>query len=260
MWSIGELKENAKEALKRFYWLGFAVCLISSIISGLLSGASSSMNSGATSSSAVNSGSGALGSFDSSAIAAAVAALGMLIFVILIIGTVVSYAYQVFVSGPVTVGMKRFFMLGRAFDNLNVGMLFSQFRKGRYMGTVKVIWAKTWRIFLWYCVFIVPGIIKTYEYYLVDYIVAENPDIDPKRALELSKQMTDGEKWNIFCAQLSFIGWWILGVIICCGIGCLFVQPYYEATMAELYTVLRQKAFDNGITNSSELLGFDPAE
>ncbi len=38
--------------------------------------------------------------------------------------------------------------------------------------------------------------------------------------------------------ELSFIGWYLLGAILC-GIGALFVNPYKDATMTQLYLELR---------------------
>ena len=75
------------------------------------------------------------------------------------------------------------------------------------------------------------------------------------RAMELSREMMMGEKWHAFVLQLSFIGW----VILCSftfGIGLFFLEPYYQATMAELYAALRSKAFAMNLTDASELGGF----
>ena len=115
------------------------------------------------------------------------------------------------------------------------------------------------KIFLWGLLFIIPGIIKSYEYYMVPYILAENPGIDSRRAFELSKEMTRDEKFDIFLLALSFIGWYLLGAITC-GIGILFLEPYYQATFAELYQVMREKAFRFNFCNESELPGFSPEE
>ncbi len=87
---------------------------------------------------------------------------------------------------------------------------------------------------------------------MVPYILADNPKIGHKRAIALSNQMTMGEKWNIFVLDLSFIGWYILGALLM-GIGVFFVQPYYDATSAELYLKLREKSLANGITTREEL-------
>ena len=52
--------------------------------------------------------------------------------------------------------------------------------------------------------------------------------------------MTTGQKMDLFVLDLSFLGWIILGAL-CCGIGLLFVQPYPEATKAEVYLILKQR-------------------
>lgn len=78
----------------------------------------------------------------------------------------------------------------------------------------------------------------SYCYLMVPYILAENPDMKAGEALRLSKEMMDGEKWNAFILGLSFLGWQLLGTMLC-GIGTFFVQPYIDATFAELYAVLR---------------------
>ena len=110
-------------------------------------------------------------------------------------------------------------------------------------------------IFLWSLLFVIPGIYKAYQYRMVDYLMAENPYMTYQRALELSRQMTDGEKFNIFILELSFFGWLFLGALAC-GIGVFFVNPYIEATFAELYAALRAKAFATGMTDASELSDF----
>ena len=46
------------------------------------------------------------------------------------------------------------------------------------------------------------------QYYLVPYIVAENPDINPREAIQLSKMMMYGHKLECFKLEMSFFGWW----------------------------------------------------
>ena len=58
--------------------------------------------------------------------------------------------------------------------------------------------------------------------------------------------MTYGHKFDIFILRLSFIGWYLLG-LLCLVIGTLFVLPYEYATEAELYLVLRQNAINRDI-------------
>ena len=95
------------------------------------------------------------------------------------------------------------------------------------------------KIMLWLLLLVVPGIIKAYEYSMIPYLLAENPNITMDEAFSLSKQMTTGQKMNLFFLDLYFLGWIILG-LICCGIGILFVLPYPEATRAEVYLNLKE--------------------
>jgi uncharacterized membrane protein len=104
---------------------------------------------------------------------------------------------------------------------------------------------------------IIPGIVKSYAYSMVPYILADNPNIGYSRAVELSNQMTEGHKFDIFVLELSFIGWYLLGMLLI-FVGMLFVRPYEDATKAELYIVLRQNALDNGNCTADELLMANP--
>jgi uncharacterized membrane protein len=97
----------------------------------------------------------------------------------------------------------------------------------------------------------IPVIIKTYAYRLTPWILADNPTIGYRRALRLSISMTHGHKFEIFVLDLSFIGWFLLGVLAC-GIGVLFVLPYVQATHAELYAALRSNAVSQSLASMEE--------
>jgi len=88
---------------------------------------------------------------------------------------------------------------------------------------------------LWSLLFIIPGIIAAYRYSMATYIMAENPDIAPAEALELSKAMMDGQKWNLFCLHFSFLGWRILSAILTFGIGDIAITAYEKAAEAVFY-------------------------
>jgi len=63
--------------------------------------------------------------------------------------------------------------------------------------------------------------------------------------------MTQGHKLDMFILNLSFLGWYILG-IIAFGIGIAFVWPYENATYAQLYLILKQDAAARGIIDENE--------
>lgn len=120
------------------------------------------------------------------------------------------------------------------------------FKSGHYGNIVVTMFLMNLYITLWSLLFLIPGIIKAYEYLMIPYILADNPGMDRKEAFAISKRMMDGEKWNAFNLQLSFIGWILLSVFTCGLLGIFYVSPYMEVTMAELYAYNKGKAFHEG--------------
>ena len=51
--------------------------------------------------------------------------------------------------------------------------------------------------------------------------------------------MMNGHKWQLFCLELSFLGWMIVGVL-CLGIGTLWVTPYMWVAEANFYEDLKR--------------------
>lgn len=114
---------------------------------------------------------------------------------------------------------------------------------------------KTLFISLWSCLFVIPGIIKTYEYFAVDYIMAENPDTPYQEAFRMSKEMTNGHKMDIFLLQLSFIGWFILSGFTFGILALVYVVPYFNAAMALTYEQLKNGGNTGNQNFSSSNLG-----
>lgn len=175
----------------------------------------------------------------------------IIVIVVIIIAVLAGIAFRIFLSAPLEVGVRKYFVQA-AQDEVNMNHMGYSFGKGRYVMIVKAMLWSGFLNFLWFLLLFVPGIVKGYAYSLVPYIVADNPVIGTKRAVQLSNQMTRGHKWRIFVLDLSFFGWFLLGTIALV-VGTLFVLPYYNATKAELYLALRQEALDEGITSRSEL-------
>lgn len=91
---------------------------------------------------------------------------------------------------------------------------------------------------LWSLLFVIPGIVKSYAYIFAPYILADNPELTASEAIERSKQMTNGYKFDLFVLSLSFIGW-ILLVAVTFGIASIYVMPYMETTFANAYNYLK---------------------
>lgn len=247
MWTRSLLKKNAWESVKNYYWMAFLACIIASFLVGLGSGGSGSTGTSTTQMQTMLEEAGQ----EPAEVIETLLPLLIAVSTVMIFAWVIAIALSVFVSNPVSSGLVRFFINAREGD-VNLGNLFGNFKSGRYMNTVKTMFFRDLYIFLWSLLLIIPGIIKSFEYALVPYLMAVNPSLDTNRALEISKKTMDGEKFNYFVLGLSFIGWYLLGMLACC-IGMVFVDPYYQATMAEFYTCMRAKMISCGIATEDEL-------
>ncbi len=98
---------------------------------------------------------------------------------------------------------------------------------------------------LWTLLFIVPGIVKAYAWYMVPYIIHDNPTLDAKHAREISDCLTQGFKSDLFVLELSFILWDML-VGVTGGIASIYVVPYQATTKAMYYENLKAYAISTG--------------
>ena len=101
----------------------------------------------------------------------------------------------------------------------------------------KVIWLNIVMgilIFLWSCLFVIPGIIASYRYRFALYNLCENPEMSANDAITASVALMDGHKGELFTLDLTFIGWSILAAISC-NIGHLALNPYRNAAYAAFY-------------------------
>ncbi len=157
---------------------------------------------------------------------------GTIIFIVLI-ALVLGFLLAAFLFCPLQVGCKRYFINCRYGQGRleNVGFVFTS----NYLNVVKIMFLMMIKIMLWSLLFIIPGIIKSYEYMMVPYLLAEDPSMDSETAFATSRAMMNGQKMNAFILQLSFIGWHILGVFTFGLLSIFYVNPYLNLTNAELY-------------------------
>ncbi len=232
MWSRGILKSNAKIALRGRYWTAFGVCVVGILIGGAYSVVTSPTRS--LTMAAANSG-------DYSSLIAlsgvsSLVSLGSILF-------------SVFVTLPLLIGISRYFVQNH-FGVSQFEILFSPFRRN-FINGVGAMFVTYLFIWLWSLLLVIPGIVKALQYSMVPFILSDNPDMPGSRAREISRLMTNGQKGAIFVLGLSFIGWFLLGAL-CLGVGTLFVLPYYQATMAELYLFLRDRVIQTNQVNPVE--------
>ncbi|WP_294148583.1 DUF975 family protein [uncultured Clostridium sp.] len=231
MWSIGDMKRNGWAKVKLYYWSAFAVTIIWSLLGG-----------GASRGGSVNTYREYREDIHHSFQGINPATLHMIIFTLLGIFAIVGIAallFKVFIGNPVTVGKNRFFMESRlTLKSAGIGKVFWVFGCGHYMNVVKIMFLRDLFTGLWSLLFIIPGIYKGYEYAMIPYILSENPEADSRDVFAVTKDMMNGNRFQMFLLELSFIGWYLLGALLCC-VGGVLVVPYQEAAIAELYHHLR---------------------
>ena len=203
------------------------------------------------------------------------AIFGPIMITIFVVVFVLALAFMYFVKRPLSIGCRRYFVIN-SFEKPQFGELGFGFRKGQYLDIVKSTFMKDLFLALWsiptYICFIggvvylmknldytglwgffgfyIFGLLllalpiyKGYEYYLVDYILSEDPHIGYKDAISQSKMMMNGYKGATFVFQLSFIGWHLLNVFTCGLLGIFWTNPYIYASEAELFLEIRGKHF-----------------
>ena len=153
------------------------------------------------------------------------------------LGLAFGLAIDAFLANPLILGSSKWFLRNGREEDAPAEALVYGF-KDPYMNKVKVMFGYTWRVLAWSLLFIIPGIIKAYEYRMVQYIVCDDPDISVKDALRESREIMDGSKWAAFVLDLSFIGWDILSIFTLGLLQPFFVVPYKLSTNAALYEAL----------------------
>lgn len=199
MFDRQQIKENAKIIMKQNYWTLLGMCIITILSDGSLLNAAIQ--------------------YTKSAIP------------ILIISTLL----PIFIGNVIQIGLNRY-LLEKHTSKPSSNLLLFGFQTN-YINIVKIMFIMNLKTLLWTCLFIIPGIIKAYEYYMIPFILAKNPNIETQEAFKLSKNMTKNNKMNLFILELSFFGWILLGLLTC-GIGLYFLMPYIASAQAEAFIAL----------------------
>ena len=234
MWSRQELKSNARIMLKANY----LKIVIVSVVFALLTSSGYQSARGAAKGSDADINLSHLTGIQWSLVMAAFAG----IVGVVIIAFLVNVLIAVFVWNPLSVGCIKYFIDCR-YGNAELKDILFVFRNN-YVNVCVNIFLKQLFTFLWCLLLIVPGIVKAYEYMMVPYLLAENPDMSREEVFAMSKRMMDGNKWSLFCLNFSFIGWMILSACTF-GIGDLFLNPYTHMATAHFYLNLSRGSSGN---------------
>ena len=99
--------------------------------------------------------------------------------------------------------------------------------------------------YLWSLLFVIPGIVKACSYSQAMYILAENPKMSAREAINRSKEMMEGHKMEYFVLNLSFIGWAILAPLTF-GLLYIWLIPYMNATLTNFYNSVKPQVVVEG--------------
>lgn len=257
LWSRRELKERSKSVLHQYYWRIVFVTFILSILMGSNTLASGtvrpvldkiSVGNGQNIFQKNNSYSNLIDenvtiyngevleedSYVESAIG------GTITIALVVVSLVIAFSgilIGIFFTNPLYVGISRFYI--RSFDTKPRFRELFHAIENRYKNVTAIMFLRDLYTVLWTLLLVIPGIVKSYEYYMIPYLLAENPNLEAKEAFRISRQMMEGQKWKTFVLDLSFIGWQILSAITLGILGIFYVKPYVYLTGAALYRKLR---------------------
>lgn len=232
MWTRAELKENAKRFFKFNYWK----MVVASLALTIAIGGSASSSSKSASEQASEYG---------DSIEEMLAYISLYLGIVLV-AVLIAAVIGIFVMSALEVGGRRFYVVSH-YQKAGLGELGYAYSHS-YGNVTLTMFLRKLFTGLWTLLLIVPGVIKSYEYRMIPFILAENPDTPYQDAFAMSKQMMDGNKWNAFVLDLSFIGWYLLTVVTCGIVGVFWTNPYKYMTDAELYVALKEITFGNGQT------------
>lgn len=132
-------------------------------------------------------------------------------------------------------------------EKIDPAKIFKPISKSRFFveyaiaGVQKYICSILWTLLLFF-----PGIMAHYRYGYTKYIFATTEEITAGEAINKSKKLVEGNKGQLFTLDMSFIGWFIIGIITC-GLGLVFVIGYHEIVTAMYYKKIAEtSAGDSG--------------
>lgn len=224
-----QIKANSRAALSAHYWPVVGIVFLAQILASVLTLIAAVPTYVAEFS--------AIASGDIYAEAAATAGAGMGSSLLQFIGIFVSLFFEV--------GLAYFCYTVYRGDEPDLGNIFIAFKDGNFGRVLGGMLLVTIYTFLWSLLFIIPGIIKSYQYSMMPYLLIDRKDLSIKECFAMSKKMTDGYKGSLFVLQLSFIGWAILSVFTFGILDIFFVDPYYNLAYAGAYDYLKRTRMDD---------------
>ena len=174
------------------------------------------------------------------------------VMILIVLGALLMFGFWFLIQNTFPVVVRRVFLEGLLYKRVTAQRFVFLLRIKKWLEASWTMFVKYVFYSLW-CLTIVGIAVKHYSYYLVPYIVAENPDMTARQAITLSRRMMKGHKWECFVFELSFIGWELLGMLTMGVFNVFFTNPYKVAAFTQYYAALRAEAKAKNIPDA-ELL------
>ncbi|SCW30839.1 Protein of unknown function [Ruminococcaceae bacterium YRB3002] len=168
---------------------------------------------------------------------AVIAMIFLIVAVISLVVMAIGFVIDAFIINPIELGCRRFFRrnLDEPATLSNLTFAFDN----NYKNIVKTMFLRDLFITLWSMLLVIPGIVKSYEYKMIPYLLSEDPAMTREEAFAESKRLMKGNKWKAFVLDLSFILWDLASLFTCGLAGIFYVNPYKQSTDAALYEAIR---------------------
>ena len=166
------------------------------------------------------------------------------ILITISIGLFIYIFIYLFVQNILIVGKNRYFLEQRKYDETSVDKILFVYRVKQTKNVAIIMLKKAIFSFLWDLT-IIGGFIKHYEYSMIPYLLAENPEMASKDCFKLSKEIMKGHKFELFKLDISLIVWYILGGLTIGLSNIFYFNPYKESIYAEFYMELRNQNVKN---------------
>ncbi len=231
-----DFRQRAREALRGNWFVAVIAAFIASLLGGISSGGGFSLDFTTTE------------DMTDAELEALMAQLGIneeiLTTFLIIIGVfaVIGFVYSIvslIVGSGVSVGYAQLNLDIVDGDSVSVGTVFSRFSQWKTALAARFLVGL--RVLLWSLLFVIPGIIASYSYSVVNFVMADNPHMTAREAMAESKRLMKGNRWRFFCLSFSFFGWALLSVFTL-GIGSLWLTPYMQASFAAFYRQIKAEA------------------
>jgi len=267
MWNRREIKENGKQHFKKNYWPCVIVCFLLAFLGCEYSGSTTIIHGYNTDTTVPENVVNKTERLTNMAIfdvednvitVAAEVATSTVSYTFKLVGSIkdfilndyasslilaliftIEFAYVFLICNPLIVGSRHYFVQNHRQSKAKIGLILEPFKTKGYLNIVKTMLLETIYLFLW--IFTIIGFpIKLYEYRMIPFILSENPELKTKEIFSLSKKMMQGNKWEMFKFDMSYIGWYLLNAITLGITGILYSNPYKAASTAEIYLKLKE--------------------